>query len=71
MTLKAFLAGCWWSHGHTTKERHGRKLVLVCERCSEAIAVKQSKPRYRRLKDAPKASAKMSNVATFTRESQR
>lgn len=34
VTLKAFLAGCWWSHEHI-RERVKGKYYLVCERCGD------------------------------------
>lgn len=77
MTLRAFLAGCWFSH---SKETHWTGTVLQCQRCWEAIPIlataakagdrHQPEP----VRGVPMIKAKKQfpeKVLEFTRESQR
>lgn len=59
ISLRAFLAGCWWSHGVMLRERRGRAYALVCERCGASVTFPKQKPRYRRLKETSKVPAKV------------
>lgn len=61
MTLRSFLAGCWFSHGNQIRERRGKSYVLVCESCGDVLPF-LSKQKLRVKKVKPLTLVKPSKV---------